>query len=474
MPRTQLPTLFAASMCMAAPMMGHADTSAESFSLSTDGQAIHSSNRMNAKGAFAGMEYEVINGYAVADADMVLGKVDARGALIERVNRGLGQSSLFDRWTNGVIPYQFGPHITETERAMANQAIDHWNEQTSVTFVAMNDQNRYDFENYLTFESSYGCASYVGMRGGEQSLWISEGCDVGNVIHELGHVVGLFHEHTRSDRDNHIAIDWNNIAPGKEFNFDVLNAGTELLGDYDYASIMHYGEDSFSANGGKTIQSLTGEPIGQRIALSDKDIESVNRLYETDLAVTLYSSAQVNEGQITTDVQITNQGAMGSHGLELLIDAGANAQWISVSSDSGWQCASADSKVLCSRESLTAGETSSFTLLAAANNANEDMTVAKLIAKTRDIDYSNNAFNDRLDASESLFSANTLTNAQQHLPEAHAIVALADPIEPVLAAASGDEPNLNEPVTASMGSVSPLSALGLLLSFGLIQLRTRQ
>ena len=57
----------------------------------------------------------------------------------------------------------------------------------------------------------------MGKRGnGPQAISIGKNCDkFGIVVHELGHVVGFWHEHTRPDRDNHVQIVFKNILPGK-------------------------------------------------------------------------------------------------------------------------------------------------------------------------------------------------------------------------------------------------------------------
>ena len=53
---------------------------------------------------------------------------------------------------------------------------------------------------------------------GPQAISIGKNCDkFGVVVHELGHVVGFWHEHTRPDRDDHVTIVRQNIMPGKEW-----------------------------------------------------------------------------------------------------------------------------------------------------------------------------------------------------------------------------------------------------------------
>ena len=60
--------------------------------------------------------------------------------------------------------------------------------------------------------------------------------------HEIGHALGMHHEHARPDRDDHVTVDFNNIEPDKEGNFvqTSISAVTCARTPYDLGSIMHY------------------------------------------------------------------------------------------------------------------------------------------------------------------------------------------------------------------------------------------
>jgi hypothetical protein len=64
---------------------------------------------------------------------------------------------------------------------------------------------------------------------------------LGIPVHEIGHALGLFHEHSRQDRDTYVSIVDTNIESTALTEYIVVNMSTSLGVDYDYGSIMHYG-----------------------------------------------------------------------------------------------------------------------------------------------------------------------------------------------------------------------------------------
>nr|XP_061785760.1 astacin-like [Nerophis lumbriciformis] len=135
---------------------------------------------------------------------------------------------------------------------------------------------------YIRFTKGRGCASFVGCRGGEQKLFFSESCSVGNLCHEVMHALGLHHEHTRKDRDEHITVQWKNIEPRKKKYFKIKKGRTFGI-PYDVESIMHYGKYFFSSGTGPTLlPKQSAVHLGQRTHLSKLDALRLNTLYRCE------------------------------------------------------------------------------------------------------------------------------------------------------------------------------------------------
>ncbi|KAG6445800.1 hypothetical protein O3G_MSEX004120 [Manduca sexta] len=191
-------------------------------------------------------------------------------------------------WENGVIPYEIDGNFSGAHKSLFKQAMRHWENFTCVKFVERDADMHKD---YIVFtERPCGCCSFVGKRGGgAQAISIGKNCDkFGIVVHELGHVVGFWHEHTRPDRDHHVQIIRDNIMHGQEYNFNKLTEEeVNSLGQtYDYDSIMHYARNTFSK--GTYLDTILPlevhgkkrPEIGQRVRLSASDIAQTNLLYK--------------------------------------------------------------------------------------------------------------------------------------------------------------------------------------------------
>ena len=227
------------------------------------------------------INYERYNDIAIVEGDIVLGDAETIAAAQRAQTQGLSVKFTAALWPNGIVPYQVSEQILHSklyDRIM--QAIEHWNTYTPIQMIARTADNQHLYEDYVEFTLGLSCSSYIGRRGRRQFIWVTDDCKAGNILHEIGHTVGLLHEHVRSDRDAYIEVLWENIEPGKDHNFiQQLNFSNDLS-EYDYQSIMHYGERFFSKNGQPTLQPLANDVrIGQRETLSQGDIQTVAEMY---------------------------------------------------------------------------------------------------------------------------------------------------------------------------------------------------
>jgi hypothetical protein len=130
-----------------------------------------------------------------------------------------------------------------------------------------------------------GCYSYVGQLDypSQQVQLHDPGClSMGTVIHEIGHALGMAHEHIRSDRDKAVWIDFSNIIPGFESQFEITPSAY-IGAPYDILSVMQYDAYSFAHDVSQpTIvcrdpNQATG--IGQRSGLSQGDVDQFVAMY---------------------------------------------------------------------------------------------------------------------------------------------------------------------------------------------------
>lgn len=230
------------------------------------------------------LHYEVIDGLAIHDGDMVLGRVKevveatrrwrsgkpSPGHLPERRNlSAVGGDYL---WPDGIIPYEIEPGFTARALQDIEEAVHEWNSRTVLTFVARTTESSFvQFRPSSSTPSRPACSAVVGYRAtGARavSLRDPQGCGIRATVHEIGHVIGLRHEHQRKDRDRHIQVsDVLRTGPSRYSYVSIRPVG----GPYDYASVMHYSSGIDSIPPGMPIRSSTW--------LSAGDIDGVARLY---------------------------------------------------------------------------------------------------------------------------------------------------------------------------------------------------
>jgi len=90
------------------------------------------------------------------------------------------------------------------------------------------------------------------------------------VLHEMLHALGFYHEHARSDRDNHVIVDKKDKCIDNEICINGVQFGV-----YDYRSIMHY-----KVNCGLGISSINRDiPMGYGNTFSEGDLAALRKIY---------------------------------------------------------------------------------------------------------------------------------------------------------------------------------------------------
>jgi len=210
---------------------------------------------------------------------------DDRAILETRGMLGLREVVKTAKWekdSDGLvrIPYKVPSNLSGSKRAMIAKTVLEYQRKTCIRFVPYKNEQKH----YIKINTQADkCSSPLGRKPYFNEVKFGPRCSWGNLAHEFMHSLGFYHEHTRTDRDNFITINWDAIPSDWEHNFykcDQRYGGcNDLDVGYDYNSIMHYGPRLNGATQDSIIPKRGGVRIGQRSQLSALDIEGIKEYY---------------------------------------------------------------------------------------------------------------------------------------------------------------------------------------------------
>ena len=314
--------------------------------------------------------YQLWKGHEVVEGDIILDlsrSSKAVGPTSSAVKGAINPDGLGISYTSQLWPIEGAVHVVPYVRTDTNSNLTNAITDFNTTFAGLIQfAPRGSETSYVNITVEAGGSgeghSDVGVSATPpNTLDCGSGCTEATWLHEMGHTVGLLHEHQRPDRATYITLNLANAdLPNVPGNFTLFAFDYQTFGLYDYASVMHYGAFDFSKAGLPVLESIpAGIPLGNITGYSAGDVDQIKRMYgaapsqvtvttnPTGLAIivdgttytapqtfslTLHSTHTLN---LPADPQLTNPADGSTYGFGAWNDKKARSHSITIAPGAG-------------------------------------------------------------------------------------------------------------------------------------------
>lgn len=215
-------------------------------------------------------------------------------------------------WEDGKVKYRIAGGVSAEQERIITECMQKWSDASGgeIKFIKYKNSfwNRFRWKYFLSrhlqisvdnnIENSWASlgeqvraqlhinADYF-LKDEEGKFAFDEDVIKSEILHEMGHVLTLFHEHQRADRDKYVKIDYTRAAVVNGWTLEkaktqygkITMYEQKISEEYDYDSIMHYWSSQADSNGDRDIVKSDGTAITRAMDLSEGDKAFIRALY---------------------------------------------------------------------------------------------------------------------------------------------------------------------------------------------------